>query len=51
MLDLAALDRAVRRCRLLLSLCRKQGINLHDVAVMRPLIVGYYKEECRHGNR
>lgn len=40
-----ALDRAVRRCRLLLSLCRKHGIDREDVRVMMPLIVELYREE------
>jgi hypothetical protein len=46
MIDPAALDRAVRRCRLLLALCRKHGIREDEVRVLMPLIIGHYREEC-----
>lgn len=46
-IDIAALDRAVRRCRLLLWLCRKHGIDESRVRVLMPLIIGHYREECR----
>lgn len=46
MIDTAALDRAVRRCRLLLNLCRKYGIDEVSVRVLMPLIISHYREEC-----
>lgn len=47
MIDAAALDRAVRRCRLMLHLCRKLGIDdtRSLVQQMTPLIVSYYRQE------
>lgn len=46
MIDIAALDRAVRRFRLLLSICRKHGTYEHGVRVLMPLIIAHYREEC-----
>lgn len=46
MIDQAALDRAVRRCRLLLDLCRRHGIDEARVRVLMPLIISHYREEC-----
>lgn len=44
--DVAALDRAVRRCRLLLALCRRYGVDYGQVLAQRPLILEFYRQEC-----
>ncbi len=50
MINEAALDRAVRKCPLLLEMARRKGVNDRvvrwDAEVLLPLIIQYYREEC-----